>query len=185
LYRTAPALRLCHGPLRAAIFTTPAISAAFNPPHTTTRIRKSPAIRRVWFDNSCKFPMTTTAKHTKMITARPTRINRATTAPRHNLEHYCRDLNGWPRSWMGLEKDLPPGEQLVTLFPSFPRTSGSVGPVAEDDPEVHRQHVGTRRRVHPRSPQRPLAEKKAGGPGPFQDDRIRRATSVPESEENA
>jgi hypothetical protein len=28
-------------------------------------------------------------------------------APRHGLEHYCRDLNGWPRSWMGLEKDLP------------------------------------------------------------------------------
>ena len=54
-----------------------------------------------------------------MITARPTRINRATTAPRHNLEHYCRDLNGWPRSWMGLEKDLPPGEQLVTLFRPF------------------------------------------------------------------
>ena len=54
-----------------------------------------------------------------MLTARTTRINRATTAPRHNLEHYCRDLNGWPRSWMGLEKDLLPGEQLVTLFRPF------------------------------------------------------------------
>jgi len=26
---------------------------------------------------------------------------------------YCRDLDRWPRSWMGLEKDLPPGEQLL------------------------------------------------------------------------
>jgi hypothetical protein len=30
------------------------------------------------------------------------------TTPRHGLEHYCRDLNSWPRSWMNLEKDLPP-----------------------------------------------------------------------------
>src|SRR5438045_6547202 len=52
------------------------------------------------------------------MAARTTKINRAT-APRHDLEHYCRDLNGWPRSWMGLEKDLPPGEQLLTLFRPF------------------------------------------------------------------
>jgi hypothetical protein len=55
----------------------------------------------------------------KMATARTTKINRAATSPRHDLEHYCRDLNGWPRSWMGLEKDLPPGEQLVALFRPF------------------------------------------------------------------
>jgi hypothetical protein len=55
----------------------------------------------------------------KMVTARTTKINRPTTSPRHDLEHYCRDLNGWPRSWMGLEKDLPPGEQLLTLFRPF------------------------------------------------------------------
>ena len=54
----------------------------------------------------------------KMATAKPTKITHATT-PRHGLEHYCRDLNSWPRSWMGLEKDLPPGEQLVTLFRPF------------------------------------------------------------------
>ena len=54
-----------------------------------------------------------------MATARPTKITRAATTPRHGLEHYCRDLNSWPRSWMGLEKDLPPGEQLVTLFRPF------------------------------------------------------------------
>jgi hypothetical protein len=55
----------------------------------------------------------------KIPTARIPRINRTTVAPRHNLEHYCRDLNGWPRSWMGLAKDLPPGEQLVALFRPF------------------------------------------------------------------
>jgi hypothetical protein len=55
----------------------------------------------------------------KIVTARTTKINRSATTPRHGLEHYCRDLNGWPRSWMGLEKDLPPGEQLVTLFRPF------------------------------------------------------------------
>jgi hypothetical protein len=26
---------------------------------------------------------------------------------------------GWPRSWIGLEKDLPPGEQLVACFRLF------------------------------------------------------------------
>jgi hypothetical protein len=54
-----------------------------------------------------------------MATAKTTKINRAATAPRHGLEQYCRDLNGWPRSWMGLEKDLRPGEQLVMLFRPF------------------------------------------------------------------
>ena len=55
----------------------------------------------------------------KWTTARNTKINRAVTRPRHDLEHYCRVLNGWPRSWMGLEKDLPSGEQLLTLFRPF------------------------------------------------------------------
>jgi hypothetical protein len=46
-------------------------------------------------------------------------ISQLRTTPRHGLEYYCRDVNSWPRSWMGLEKDLPPGEQLVTLFRPF------------------------------------------------------------------
>jgi hypothetical protein len=54
-----------------------------------------------------------------MVKAQTSKISRATIAPRYNLEHYCRDLNGWPRSWMGLEKDLPPGEQLLALFRPF------------------------------------------------------------------
>lgn len=32
---------------------------------------------------------------------------------------YCRDLEGWPRSWMGVEKDLPPGEQLLARLRPF------------------------------------------------------------------
>jgi hypothetical protein len=55
----------------------------------------------------------------KLPKARTTRINRVPAVPRHDLEHYCRDLNGWPRSWIGLENDLPPGEQLLTLFRPF------------------------------------------------------------------
>ena len=51
--------------------------------------------------------------------ARTTKINRTASAPHHNVEHYCRDLNGWPRSWMGLDKDLPPGQELVVLFRPF------------------------------------------------------------------
>src|ERR1700687_1014493 len=55
----------------------------------------------------------------KIVKTRTTKINRAPSAPRCDLEHYCRDLKGWPRSWMGLEKDLPPGEQLVACFRPF------------------------------------------------------------------
>jgi hypothetical protein len=35
------------------------------------------------------------------------------------LEQYCRGLEGWPRAWMGLQKDLPPGEKLVAYFRPF------------------------------------------------------------------
>jgi hypothetical protein len=52
-------------------------------------------------------------------TTRTSKIERATSGLRHDLEHYCRDLSGWPRLWMGLEKDLLPGEQLVALFRPF------------------------------------------------------------------
>ena len=55
----------------------------------------------------------------KWTAARTTKIDRVATRPRHELEYYCRDLNSWPRSWMGLEKDLQPGEQLLLLFRPF------------------------------------------------------------------
>lgn len=46
-------------------------------------------------------------------------INRVTRAAPGGLERYCRGLEGWPRSWMGMEKDLPPGEKLVDRFRPF------------------------------------------------------------------
>lgn len=39
--------------------------------------------------------------------------------PAADLERYCRGLNDWPRSWMGSEKDVPPGEKLVACFRPF------------------------------------------------------------------
>ena len=54
-----------------------------------------------------------------MAKAKTSRINlNATPAPR-DASVYCRDLGNWPRSWMGLEEDLPPGEALVICFRPF------------------------------------------------------------------
>lgn len=55
----------------------------------------------------------------KPAKAGTTKVNRAATRPFHDLEHYCRDLNSWPRSWMGEEKDIQPGEKLVACFRPF------------------------------------------------------------------
>jgi hypothetical protein len=55
----------------------------------------------------------------KAAAVRTTRINRPTPAPAADLERYCRGLNDWPRSWMGEEKDVPPGEKLVACFRPF------------------------------------------------------------------
>jgi hypothetical protein len=51
--------------------------------------------------------------------AKTSKINRTTPGSSSTLERYCRDLNGWPRSWMGWEKDLPPGEKVVACFRPF------------------------------------------------------------------
>jgi hypothetical protein len=51
--------------------------------------------------------------------AKTSKINRTTPGSSANLERYCRDLNGWPRSWMGWEEDLPAGERLVACFRPF------------------------------------------------------------------
>src|SRR5688572_23149554 len=55
----------------------------------------------------------------KQTTAKPTTIYRTTPVPSRLLERYCRGLEGWPRSWMGEEKDIPPGEKLVACFRPF------------------------------------------------------------------
>src|SRR3982750_4767432 len=95
----------------------------------------------------------------KLVKARTTKINRAATAPRYDVEHYCGDLNGWPRSWMGLEKDLPPGEQLVTLFRPFLEYLAMSNLSPKTIQKHDRQHVGLRRRVHHRTPLHASAQK--------------------------
>jgi len=46
-------------------------------------------------------------------------INRSTPDAHLDVSSYCCDLADWPRSWMGFEKDLPPGEKLVACFRPF------------------------------------------------------------------
>jgi hypothetical protein len=55
----------------------------------------------------------------KRAAAKTSTINRATPASFSLLERYCRGLDTWPRAWMGWEKDLPAGEELVTYFRPF------------------------------------------------------------------
>jgi hypothetical protein len=65
------------------------------------------------------------------------RINR-TTAPvtATDVSPYG-DIHDWPRSWMGLEKDLPPGEQLLTQFRRFIEHLAS----SSLSPKTIRRHV--------------------------------------------
>ena len=51
--------------------------------------------------------------------AKTSTVNRSAAAAPLDLSAYCRDLNEWPRSWMGFEKDLPPGERMVAYFRPF------------------------------------------------------------------
>ena len=52
--------------------------------------------------------------------AKTAQVNRtATPASASAACAYGRDLDNWPHSWMGLEKDLPPGEELVVCFRLF------------------------------------------------------------------
>jgi len=55
-----------------------------------------------------------------MAKAKTSTVNRAAMlAPPSDTSAYCHDLDRWPRSWMGLGKDLPPGEALVVCFRPF------------------------------------------------------------------
>jgi hypothetical protein len=54
-----------------------------------------------------------------------------------DVSAYCRDLHDWPRSWMGLEKDLPPGEQLVAHLRPFLEHLAS----SSLSPKTIRRHV--------------------------------------------
>jgi hypothetical protein len=55
----------------------------------------------------------------KRATAKTSKINRTTPVSSPLMKRYCRGLEEWPRSWMGWEKDLPPGKELVAGFRPF------------------------------------------------------------------
>jgi len=55
----------------------------------------------------------------KQAPAKTSTINRATSSSPALVERYCRGLADWPRSWVGWEEDLPPGEKLVARFRPF------------------------------------------------------------------
>jgi hypothetical protein len=67
------------------------------------------------------------------------KVNRrlARSASPSDVSAYCRDLDNWPRSWMGLEKDVPPGEQLVACFRPFIEHLAS----SSLSPKTIRRHV--------------------------------------------
>jgi hypothetical protein len=54
-----------------------------------------------------------------MAKAKTSRINRNATLAPCDASVYCKDLDRWARSWIGVEKDLPPGEALVACFRPF------------------------------------------------------------------
>src|SRR3984885_7115230 len=72
----------------------------------------------------------------KIAKSRTTKINRAASSS-SDASAYCRDLGNWPHSWMGLEKDLPPGEQLVACFRPFLEHLAS----SSLSPKTIRRHV--------------------------------------------
>ena len=73
-----------------------------------------------------------------MAKAKTSRINRNATLSPCDASAYCRDLDRWARSWMGLEKDLPPGEALAACFRPFIEHLASSGLA----PSTIRRHVG-------------------------------------------
>lgn len=64
-------------------------------------------------------------------------VNRTSSPAPCNASVYGRDLEGWPRSWMGLETELPPGEALVACFRPFIQHLANSGLSAK----TVRQHV--------------------------------------------
>jgi hypothetical protein len=73
-----------------------------------------------------------------MAKAKTSRIDRNAPVVPCDASAYCKDLDGWARSWMGLEKDLPPGDALVACFRPFIEHLASSGLA----PRTIRRHVG-------------------------------------------
>src|SRR5450756_1646832 len=88
------------------------------------------------------------------------RVNRATKpVAATDVSAYGRDLDRWPRSWMGLEKDLLPGEQLLALLSALHRTPGIVDSFPQDHSPACGQPLDVGRRDHPRPTLRPFSKK--------------------------
>ena len=51
--------------------------------------------------------------------AKTSSVNHRSTSALAALSASCRDLDQWPRSWMGLDTDLPPGERLLASLRPF------------------------------------------------------------------
>ncbi|MGA8311816.1 MAG: hypothetical protein WB755_17415 [Terriglobales bacterium] len=70
--------------------------------------------------------------------AKAAKVNRAApSTPPSPASTYYRDLDNWPRSWMGLDKDLPPGEKLVACLRPFLEHLAS----SSLSPKTIRRHV--------------------------------------------
>jgi hypothetical protein len=73
-----------------------------------------------------------------MAKTKTSRVNRAAApAASSAVSAWGGDLDQWPRSWMGLEKDLPPGEQLLACFRPFIEQLAS----SSLSPKTIRRHV--------------------------------------------
>ena len=92
----------------------------------------------------------------------------------------CRDLDNWPRSWMGLEKDLPPGERLLACFRPFIEHLAA----SRLSPKTIRQPCGqpldAGRRDDPRPARRPFSEKNRRRPASPRCDSCRRRPAHPQ-----
>ena len=71
--------------------------------------------------------------------AKTSRVNRAAapTPSSAAAAAYCRAVDNWPRSWMGLPEDVPPGEQLLACFRPFLEQLAS----SSLSPKTIRKHV--------------------------------------------
>ena len=72
-----------------------------------------------------------------IVKVQPSREHRTTEAPSSAASAYGRDLNTWPRSWIGVDKDLLPGEQLLAWFQPFIEHLAS----SRLSPKTIRKHV--------------------------------------------
>jgi hypothetical protein len=53
------------------------------------------------------------------MTSKKSSVNRTAPSAPVDVSVYCRDLENWPCSWRGLDKDLPPGEALLVCLRPF------------------------------------------------------------------